>query len=99
VEQSYGNYEVSSLALLSTKQQAESAEQAAIAVRERFNVGYDTITTVVQSLNQAIQAAIAFSSSQREYNSAVAQLYRATAQWPGNALSARDASLNRLASE
>jgi len=99
VEKSYGSYEASSLALLSTKQQAESAEQAAIAVRERFNVGFDSITTVVQSLNQAIQAAIAYSSSRREYNSAVARLYRATALWPGNSQIVRDVSLKRLAAE
>jgi outer membrane protein TolC len=96
VEQSYASYDTSRLALLSSREQATSARQAAIAVRERFNVGYADITSVVQTLNQAISAANAFSLSQREYNSAVASLYRATAQWPENTLALRDQRVEQL---
>ena len=96
VERSYAAYEASRLALLSSRAQAESARKAAVAVRERFNVGFADTTSVVQTLNQAIVAANAYASAQRDYNSAVASLYRASAQWPENTLSLRDQRVNEL---
>ena len=96
VERSYASYDTSRMALLSSQEQATSARQAAMAVRERYNVGYSDITSVVQTLNQAIEAANAYSLSLRDYNSAVASLYRATAQWPNNTLTLRDARVNEL---
>ena len=96
VEQSFGSYETSRLALLSSQKQADSARKAALAVRQRFDVGYSDITTVVQTLNQAISAASAYSLSQQEYNSAVSNLYRATAQWPSNTLALRNQRVDQL---
>jgi outer membrane protein TolC len=90
VEQSYASYEASQLAILSSREQAISARKAAVSVRERFNVGYADTTSVVQTLNQAINAANAYARSQREYNSAVARLYRSSAQWPDNTQALRD---------
>ena len=84
VEQSYASYSTSRLAVLSSRAQADAAQKAADAVRERFKVGYADMTTVVQALNLAVSAANAYSSSLREYNSAVASLYRFSAQWPQN---------------
>ena len=96
VEQSFAAYHASQLALVSSREQVESARKAAAAVRERFNVGYSDTTSVVQTLNQAITAANAYARSQRQYNSAVANLYRATAQWPDNTLILRDQRVNTL---
>lgn len=96
VEQRYAGYQASRLALLSSGEQVRSAQQAAIAVRERFNVGYADTTAVVQTLNQAITAANAYARSQREYNSAVAGLYRASAQWPDKTLALRDQRMQEL---
>jgi outer membrane protein TolC len=96
VEKSYATYQTSRLALLSSQAQAESARIAAISVRERFNVGYADTTSVVQTLSQAITAANAYARSQREYNSAVASLYRASAQWPDGTLTLRDKRVNQL---
>jgi len=90
VEQSFASYQTSRLALLSSREQADSARKAALAVRERYNVGYADTTSVVQTLNQAINAANAYASSLRVYNSAVARLYRSSAQWPERSLSFRD---------
>jgi outer membrane protein TolC len=90
VERTYAAYEASSLAVQSTAEQARSAKEAANAVRERFGVGFADTTSVVQTLNQAITAAIAFAGSLREYNSSVASLYRASALWPENVLTIRD---------
>lgn len=96
VEQSYASYNSSRMALLSSREQAESARKATIAVRERFNVGYADTTSVVQTLDQAITAANAYARSQREYNSAVATLYRASAHWPESTLALRDQRVNEL---
>ena len=96
VEQSFASYEASRLALQSSREQANSARQAAMAIRERFNVGYADTTSVVQTLNQAITAANAYARSRREYNSAVASLYRASAQWPDNTLALRDQRVEKL---
>lgn len=90
VESSYASYATSRLALLSSRAQMESSRLAALAVRERFNVGFADTTSVVQTLNQAIVAANAFARSQREYNSSVARLYRVSAQWPEHTLALRD---------
>ena len=96
VEKSYASYQTSRLALLSSREQADSARKAALAVRERYNVGYADTTSVVQTLNQAINAANAYASSEREYNSAVARLYRASAQWPEHAVSFLDQRVHGL---
>ncbi|MEB3234477.1 MAG: TolC family protein, partial [Cyanobacteriota bacterium] len=82
VESSYANYITSLLGLESTKAQAASAQTAAMAVRKRFDAGVTDMATVVQTLNQAINAANAYSSAIRTYNSAVAGLYRSSARWP-----------------
>jgi len=82
VEQAYSAYLTSQLGLQSTSAQATAARQAVIAVQERFNVGVDTMTSVVQTLTQAINAANAYTSALRTYNDAVARLYRYSARWP-----------------
>lgn len=86
VERSYSNYEASILILASTKEQLQSAQTAAEAVRERFSIGFSDMTSVVQTYNQAILAASAYARSIREYNTAVASLYRYSASWPDGSL-------------
>jgi len=82
VEQAYSAYLTSQLALLSSKGQGLAARQAVIAVQQRFNVGLTDTATVIQTLNQAIEAANAYSTSARIYNIAVASLFRFSARWP-----------------
>jgi len=86
VEQAYVTYQASQLALKSTRQQVDSATKAAVAIRERFAIGFSDMTSVVQALNQSILAANAYASSIRSYNAAVASLYRYSASWPSGAL-------------
>jgi len=86
VEQAYVSYQASRLALKSTRQLIDSASKAAEAIRARFGIGFADMTSVVQALNQSILAANSYASSIREYNSAVASLYRFSASWPGGAL-------------
>lgn len=86
VERAYANYEASTLSLASTKEQLESAQTATEAVRERFNIGFSDMTSVVQTYNQSILAASTYARSIREFNSAVASLYRYSARWPDGAL-------------
>ena len=82
VEVSYANYLTSLLARESTQAQARSARAAAVAVQERFAVGVTDMASVVQTLNEAIRAANAYASAVRNYNTAVAALYRNSARWP-----------------
>jgi outer membrane protein TolC len=86
VERAYANYEASTLALASTKEQLQSAQTAVEAVRERFNIGFSDMTSVVQAYNQSLVAASAYARSITEFNSAVASLYRYSARWPDGAL-------------
>jgi outer membrane protein TolC len=86
VERAYAGYQASILALESTRQQLYSAEVAAKVVRERFSIGFEDMTSVVQTYNQSIFAATAYAQSIREFNSAVAELYRYSASWPDGAL-------------
>lgn len=96
VEQAYASYETGRLTLLSSRQQVESARKAFTAIRERFNIGYADTTSVIQTLDQAIRAANAFARAQRQYNEAVAGLYRASAQWPDNTVALRDQRIDEL---
>ena len=86
VERAYASYEASGLSMASTKEQLQSAQTAAEAVRERFNIGFSDMTSVVQTYNQSLQAASAYARSITQFNSAVASLYRYSARWPDGAL-------------
>jgi len=86
VERAYASYEASGLSLASTKEQLQSAQTAAEAVRERFNIGFSDMTSVVQTYNQSLLAASAYARSITEFNSALASLYRYSARWPDGAL-------------
>ena len=86
VEEAYVSYQASQLALKSTRQQVDSAALAAVAVRERFSIGFADMTSVVQTLNQSILAANAYARAIRDYNASVASLYRYSARWPDGAL-------------
>jgi outer membrane protein TolC len=74
------------LALASAKEQLQSAQTAAEAVRERFNIGFSDMTSVVQTYNQSLLAASAYARSITAFNTAVASLYRYSALWPDGAL-------------
>lgn len=82
VEQAYSAYLTSQLALLSTNSQVQSARKAVTAVQARFDIGITDMASVVQALIQAIRAANVYASATRNYNSAVARLYRFSARWP-----------------
>lgn len=82
VEGAYSAYLTSQLGVQSSSAQVQSARQAVLAAEERFSVGFTDMATVVQALNQAIQAANNYSSALRTYNTAVAGLYRYSARWP-----------------
>jgi outer membrane protein TolC len=86
VERAYVNYEASSLLLASTKEQLESSQTALEAIRERFNIGFSDMTSVVQAYNQSLLAASANARLITQINSSVASLYRSSARWPDGAL-------------
>jgi outer membrane protein TolC len=88
VEIAYANYIAAKLALQTTKELVKSASNALIAVRARFNNGFSDMTSVVQAITQSIDASREQAKATKEYNDAVALLYRYSAQWPDGALTA-----------
>jgi outer membrane protein TolC len=88
VEIAYANYIAAKLALQTTRELVKSASNALIAVRARFNNGFSDMTSVVQAITQSIDASREQAKATKEYNDAVALLYRYSAQWPDGALTA-----------
>ena len=88
MEIAYAEYESSKLALLTTEELVKSASNAFLAVSARFNNGFSDMTSVVQATTRSIEASKEHASSKRNYNNAVASLYRFSAQWPDEALPA-----------
>ena len=88
VEIAYAGYESSKLALLTTGELVKSASNALLAVSARFNNGFSDMTSVVQATTRSIDASREHARSKRNYNDAVASLYRFSAQWPDEALPA-----------
>jgi len=83
IRSSYGQYQTSQVAVTTARQAYRSAELAQEAARARFAVGVGDITSVVQTIQQLSSAAQQLSQAVLGYNSAVAELYRYSATWPG----------------
>ena len=83
VRSSYALYQTSQVAVTTARQAYRSAELAQEAARARFEVGVGDITSVVQAISQLSQAARQLSRAVLTYNTAVAELYRYSATWPG----------------
>jgi outer membrane protein TolC len=83
VRSSYAQLETSQVAMKSARLAYKSAELAQEAARARFAVGIGDITSVVQTIDQLSNAATQVSLAMLDYNTAVAQLYRFSATWPG----------------
>jgi hypothetical protein len=62
-----------------------SAVHAQQASRARFAVGMGDIISVMQTIQQLSQAAEQHSSATLSYNNALAQMYRTSANWTGQA--------------
>lgn len=84
VRSSYAQLQTARVAINSAQRAYTSAERAQEAARARFAVGVGDITSVVQTIDQLSQAAQQVSQAILSYNTAVAQLYRFSATWPGN---------------
>lgn len=83
VRSSYGQYQTSQVAVTTARQAYRSAGLAQEAARARFDVGVGDITSVVQTMQQLSTAAQQLSEAVLAYNTAVAELYRYSATWPG----------------
>jgi outer membrane protein TolC len=82
VKTSFAQYENYKLAVKVANKQLSSAELSAKVSAERFRVGVGDITTLVQSqqlLSSAVQTQV---QALQQYNIAIAQLYRYSAQLP-----------------
>jgi len=86
VESAYAAYRSNKLAMASSYEQQKAALAAQIAAEARFAAGASDTTTVVQAITQAVQASTQYVNSVGNYNLAVAQLYRYSAEWPSGSL-------------
>lgn len=84
VRTSFGDYQTSLVSVTSARQAYRSAELAQEAARARYEVGIDTITTVVSTLTALAQAAELLSAAVLKHNTAVVSLYRYSSTWPGS---------------
>ncbi len=83
VRSSYGQLQTAKVAFISAQQAYRSAELGQEAARARFAIGVGDITSVVQTIEQLSQATEQLSAATLRYNTAIAQLYRYSATWPG----------------
>ncbi len=83
VRSSYGKYRSADIAVHSARRAYKSAQLAQEAALARFDVGVTSITSLVQTIQQLGQSSTQLSLAIKSYNSAVAELYRYSATWPG----------------
>ena len=82
VQTSYSEMETARIGITSAEQAYRSAKIAQEAARARFDIGVDDIVGVVQAIGLLSQAATQKSQAILQYNTAIAKLYRYSANWP-----------------
>ena len=82
VQTSYGEMQTARIGMASAEQAYRSAEIAQEAARARFDIGVGDIVGVVQAIGLLSRAATQKSQSILQYNTAIAKLYRYSANWP-----------------
>ncbi|APD47218.1 outer membrane protein TolC [Synechococcus sp. Ace-Pa] len=79
-------YAISQLAIESAEARIRSSRAALIAVESRYELGVTDMTTVLDNLRSAERAAVDRIDAIHSHNTAVASLYRYSAQWPASTL-------------
>jgi outer membrane protein TolC len=82
VQTSYSEMQTARIGMASAEQAYRSAEIAQEAARARFDIGVGDIVGVVQAIGLLSRAATQKSQSILQYNTAIAELYRYSANWP-----------------
>ena len=82
VQTSYSEMQTARIGMASAEQAYRSAEIAQEAARARFDIGVGDIVGVVQAIGLLSRAATQKSRSILQYNTAIAKLYRYSANWP-----------------
>jgi len=82
VQTSYSEMQTARIGMVSAEQAYRSAEIAQEAARARFDIGVGDIVGVVQAIGLLSRAATQKSRSILQYNTAIAKLYRYSANWP-----------------
>jgi outer membrane protein TolC len=84
VRSSFGQYQTSLVGVTAARQAYRSAELAQEAARARFEVGIDSINSVVLTITALSTAATQLSQAISTHNTAVAELFRYSSTWPGS---------------
>jgi len=91
---------ISSLIVIDTAQdQMRSSGRALAAFRRQFAGGADNATTLIQMIQGYTKASESYRNSVSKHNSAIAELYRYSAQWPESALAVLQRRVQQLTRE
>jgi len=91
---------ISSLIVIDTAQdQLRSSGRALAAFRRQFAGGADNATTLIQMIQGYTKASESYRNSVSKHNSAIAELYRYSAQWPESALAVLQRRVQQLTRE
>jgi outer membrane protein TolC len=89
---------ISSLIVIDTAQdQLQTSRRALEAFRRQFARGADNATTLIQTIQAYTKALESYRNSVSKHNSAIAELYRYSAQWPETALPLLQRRVDQLA--
>lgn len=84
VRTAFDKYHTSKVKIASAKRATTSANTNLNVVRARSQIGLADTTTNVQSIQLLAQANVNYANAIKDYNDAIAQLYRYVAKWPGD---------------
>ena len=79
--------------------QLRSSGRALAAFRRQFAGGADNATTLIQMIQGYTKASESYRNSVSKHNSAIAELYRYSAQWPESALAVLQRRVQQLTRE
>lgn len=96
IKTAYAAYNTSILSLQNARANLDAANKTIEVNRARFTVGLADITSIVQSMQLLGQASEAYCNSLLQYNNAVAELYRYSAEWPKGVATPLAEKINQL---
>ena len=84
IRQSYTSYQTAQLGLTGAEQAYASALKAVTAANRRYNVGIGSMTDLIQATQMLAQSAQNLVNLRLMRSTAIAELYRYSAQWPAS---------------
>ena len=96
VQNSYATYNSSSMVIDTSREQLREARKSVDYTAKTYNGSTIAATTFIQNIQNYLNASLAYKTSVRRYNTAIASLYRFSARWPGDTLPTVQLRLQQL---